>query len=92
MSGKNKNKNYLIVVFYQPCPEDKEKLKWIRKLDTIQSTVTTTLNKTIIIAQSTNLDYNKLSTVFEKYKEVIDIQLKIKFNKTNPLRCQNHRS
>ena len=25
--GKNKNKNYLIGVFYQPCPEDNEKLK-----------------------------------------------------------------
>ena len=69
---KNKNKNYLVGVFYQPCPEDKEKLKWIQKLHTILSTVTTTRNKTIIISGDTNIDYKKSSAVPEKYKEVID--------------------
>ena len=40
--GKNKNKNYLVGVSYQPHPEDKEKLVWIQKLDTILSAITTT--------------------------------------------------
>ena len=70
--GKNKNKNYLIGVFYQPRPEDKEKLIWIQKLDTILSAITTTWNKTIVIAGDTNIDYNKPSTVLETYKEVLD--------------------
>ena len=62
--GKNKNKNYHAGVFYQPRPEDKEKLIWIQKLDTILSAITT-WNKTIAIAEDTNIDYNKLSTVLE---------------------------
>ena len=70
--GKNKNKNYLVGVFYQPRPEDKEKLIWIQKLDTILSAITTTWNKTIVIAGDTNIDYNKPSTVLETYKEVLD--------------------
>ena len=28
--GKNKNKNFLVGVFYQPLSEDKEKLTWIK--------------------------------------------------------------
>ena len=69
--GKNKNKNYLVGVFYQPRPEDKEKLIWIQKLDTILSAITTTWNKTIVIAGDTNIDYNKPSTLLETYKEVL---------------------
>ena len=48
--GKNHIKNYLVGVFYQPRPEDKKKLIWIQKLDTILSAITTTWNKTIVIA------------------------------------------
>ena len=70
--GKNKNKNYLVGVFYQPLPEDKEKLIWIQKLDTILSATTTTWNKTIVIAGDTNIDYNKPSTVLETSKEILD--------------------
>ena len=51
--GKNKSKNYLVGIFYQPCPEDKEKLIWIQKLDTILSAITT-WNKIIAIAGDTN--------------------------------------
>ena len=39
--GKNKYKDYLVGVFYQPRPEDKEKLIWIQKPDTILSGITT---------------------------------------------------
>ena len=70
--GKNKNKNYLVGVFYQPRPEDKEKLIWIQKLDTILSAITTTWNKTIAITGDTNIDYNKPSTVLKTDKEVLD--------------------
>ena len=70
--GKNKNKNYLVGVFYKSCPEDKEKRIWIQKLDTILSAITTTWNKTIVIPGDTNIDYNKPSTVLERYKEVLD--------------------
>ena len=65
--GKNENKNWLVGVFYQPRPEDKEKLEYIQKLDTILSIVTTTLSKTVIITGHTRIDYNKLSTVLESY-------------------------
>ena len=70
--GKNKNKNYLVGVFYQPRPEDKEKLIWIQTLDAILSAITTTWNKTIVITGNTNIDYNKRSTVLETYKEAPD--------------------
>ena len=49
-----------------------EKLIWIQILDTILSAITTTWNKTIVIAGDTNIDYNKPSTVLETYKEVLD--------------------
>ena len=45
-----------IFVSYQSCPEGKEKLNWIQKLDTTLSTVTTTWSKTMIIAEYTNID------------------------------------
>ena len=70
--GKNKNKNYLVGVFYQPHPEDKEKLICIQKLYTIPSAITPTWSKTIAIAGDTYIDYNKPSTVLETYKEVLD--------------------
>ena len=70
--GKNKNKNYLVGVFYQPCPEDKEKLIGIKKLGTILSAITATWNKTIAIAGDTNIDYNKPSIVLETCEEVLD--------------------
>ena len=63
--GNNKNKNYLVGVFYQPHPEDKERLIQIQKLDTILSAVTTTQNKTIVIAGDTNIDYIKPSIELE---------------------------
>ena len=69
---KNKNKNYVVVVFYQSRPKDKEKLNWIQKLYSILSSITTTWNKTIIIARDTNIDYKRSSAVLEKYKQVID--------------------
>ena len=45
--------SYMVDAFYQTRPEDKEKLKWIHKLDTILSIVTTAWNKIIIIAEDT---------------------------------------
>ena len=64
--GKNKNKNYLVGVFYKSCPEDKEKRIWIQKLDTILSAITTTWNKTIVIPGDTNIDYNKHHQLYLK--------------------------
>ena len=52
--------------------EDQEKLIWNQKLDTIISAITTTWNKTIVIAGDTNIGYNEPSAVFETYKEVHD--------------------
>ena len=40
--GENKYKDYLVGVFYQTRPEDKEKLIWIQKPHTILSGITTT--------------------------------------------------
>lgn len=73
--------NYMVDAFYQTRPEDKEKLKWIHKLDTIPSIVTTAWNKIIIIAKDTNIGYKKLSDVLEKHKEVINT-----YYKANPSR------
>ena len=70
--GKNKNKNYFVGGFYQPHLEDKEKLIWIQKLDTLLSAIPTTWNKTIVIAGGTNFDSTIPSTVLETYKEVLD--------------------
>ena len=61
--GKNKKKNYLVGVFYQPRSEDKEILIWSQKLGTIPSAITTTWNKTIVIDGDTKIDCNKSSTV-----------------------------
>ena len=61
--GKNKKKNYLVGVFYQPHSEDKEILIWSQKLGTIPSAITATWNKTIIIDEDTKIDYSKPSTV-----------------------------
>ena len=61
--GKNKKKNYLVGVFYQPRSEDKEILIWSQKLGTIPSAITATWNKTIVIDGDTKIDYNKPSTV-----------------------------
>ena len=60
-----------------PCrcflPTSPWRLIWIEKLDTIPSAITTTWNKTIVIAGDTNIDYNKPSAVLELlYKEVLD--------------------
>ena len=52
--------------------EDQKKLIWNQKLDTIISAITTTWNKTIVIAGDTNIGYNEPSAVFETYKEVHD--------------------
>ena len=41
------------------------------KIDTIFSAITTTWNKTIVVAGDTNIDYKKPSTVLETYKEVL---------------------
>ena len=57
--------------FLPTSPEDKEKLIWIQKLDTILSAITKTWNKTIVIAGDSNIGYNK-PTALETYKEVID--------------------
>ena len=83
--GKNENKNWLVGVLYQPCSEDKAKLKCIQKLDTILSTVTTTFRKTVIITGDTNIDYNKSSAVLKKYKKVINAY-NLKQHITNPTR------
>ena len=59
-------------VFYQPRPEEKERMIWIQKPDMIISAIASTWKKTIVIAEDTCIDYNKPSTVLETYKEVLD--------------------
>ena len=74
---KNKNKNYLVGVFYQPCPEDKEKLIWIQKLDTILSAITTTWNKTIVIEHHAPLKRTKFTrrpAPWIKQLDIIELQ------------------
>ena len=56
--GTNKIKIYRVCVFYEPTPEEKEKIKWIQKLDAILSIVTT-WNKNIIVCGDTNIDHKK---------------------------------
>ena len=66
------NKSYLVVTLYQPSSNEKEKLIWIEKLDTLLSIVNSTWNKTIIITGDTNIDYLKTSVALKRYKEVIE--------------------
>ena len=68
--GNNCNKSYLVAAFYQPSSDEKEKLIWIEKLDTLLSIVNSTWNKTIIITGDTNIDYLKPSVALKRYKEV----------------------
>ena len=52
--GNNCNKNYLVAALYQPSSDEKEKLVWIEKLNTLLSIGNSTWNKTIIITGDTN--------------------------------------
>ena len=70
--GNNCNKSYLVAALYQPSWDEKEKLIWIKKLDTLLSIVSSTWNKTIIITGDTTTDYLKSSAAFKRYKEVIE--------------------
>ena len=71
-SGNSCNKSYLVVTLYQPSSNEKEKLIWIEKLDTLLSIINSTWNKTIIITGDTNIDYLKTSVALKRYKEVIE--------------------
>ena len=55
---KHETKNYVIEIFYRPCPEDKENLNQIQSLDTILSAVIMTWSKT---TGSTNIDLNNIT-------------------------------
>ena len=68
--GNNCNKSYLVAALYQPSSDEKEKLIWIEKLDTLLSIVNSTWNKTIIITGDTNIDYLKPSVALKRYEEV----------------------
>ena len=69
--GNNCNKSYLVAALYQPSSDEKEKLIWREKLDTLFSIVKS-WNKTIIITGHTNIDYLKPSVALKRYKEVIE--------------------
>ena len=68
--GNNCNKSYLIEVLHQLSPDEREKLIWREKLDTILSAITSTWNKTIIITGDTNIEYIKSSVAFTQYKVI----------------------
>ena len=70
--GSNCNKSYLVAVLYQPSSDEKKKLIWIEKLDTLPSIINSTWNKTIIMTGDTNIDYLKPSVALKRYKEVIE--------------------
>ena len=59
--GNNCNKSYLVAAFYQPSSDEKEKLIWIEKLDTLLSIVNSTWNKTIIITG--DIEHRLLETI-----------------------------
>ena len=54
------NKSHLVAVLYQPDSNEKEKLIWIEKLDTVLS-ITNCIYRTITITDDTNIDYLKPS-------------------------------
>ena len=68
--GDNCNKSYLVAALYQPSSDEKAKVIWIEKLDTLLSAVNSTWNKTIIITGDTNIDCLKPSVALKRYKEV----------------------
>ena len=70
--GNNCNKSYLVAALYQPSADEKEKLVWIGKLDTLLSIVNSIWNKTILITGNSNIDYLKPSIALKRYKEVIE--------------------
>ena len=63
--GNNCNESYLVAALHQPSSDEKEKLIWIEKLDTVLSIVKSSWNKTIIITGDTNIDYLKPSVALK---------------------------
>ena len=86
--GNNFNKSYLVAALYQPSSDEKEKLIWIEKLDTLLSIVNSTWNKTIIITGDTNIDCLKPLFALKQYKEVIETY-NLKQHITIPTRKNN---
>ena len=66
------NKSYLVAALYQPSSNEKEKLIWIEKRETLLSIVNSTWNKTIKITGDTNIDYLKPSVAVKGYKEFME--------------------
>ena len=72
--GKNKNSAFLIVAFYQPSSDEKEKQCWLEKFDGLIAEVYVKRNGMIIIAGDFNINLNSDSgKSTQRYKQILHI-------------------
>ena len=71
VKGKNKKSSYLIGVVYQPSSENAKKVEWIEKIDAVLSSIKSTCDGTIILADDTNIDLLSSSTTSNTYEQML---------------------
>ena len=71
ISGKNKNSNVLLGVFYQPDSDPVKKCAWVEKFETILAAVHSKWNSILAIAGDINIDITNPSSFAQKYQGIL---------------------
>ena len=71
ISGKNKNSNVLLGVFYQPDSDPVKKCAWVEKFETILAAVHSKWDGTLAIAGDINIDITNPSSFAQKYQGIL---------------------
>ncbi|CAB4042702.1 Transposable element P transposase [Paramuricea clavata] len=71
ISGKNKNSNVLLGVFYQPDSDPARKVLWLEKFETILAAVHSKWDGILAIAGDMNIDLKNSSTTADKYEAIL---------------------
>ena len=71
ISGKNKNSNVLLGVFYQPDSNPVKKCAWVEKFETILAAVHLKWDGILAIAGDINIDITNSSSFAQKYQGIL---------------------
>ena len=71
ISGKNKNSNVLLGVFYQPDSDPVKKCAWVEKFETILAAVHSKWDGILAIAGDINIDITNPSSFAQKYQGIL---------------------
>ena len=71
ISGKNKNSNVLLGVFYQPDSDPVKKCAWVEKFETILAAVHSKWDGILVIAGDINIDITNPSSFAQKYQGIL---------------------